>query len=157
MAERLPVGAARNTKSPSLSSFGSSPASNEVSNASIDRMNGQAVFQDQDSNGSSNQLLSNGSTTNSNRNSGHNKQAHLDATTRNGGRTKESESLLDNERVEQDEPGVYITLTSLPGGVKDLNVGVSCNILVGWRNYRKRDGKKSFPDHECMIIGTGFV
>ena len=45
MAERLPVGAARNTKSPSLSSFGSSPASNEVSNASIDRMNGQAVFQ----------------------------------------------------------------------------------------------------------------
>ena len=157
MAERLPVGAVRNIESPSLSSFGSSPASNEVSNASIDRMNGQAVFQDQDSNGSSNQLLSNGSTTNSNRNSGHNKQAHLDATTRNGGRTKESESLLDNERVEQDEPGVYITLTSLPGGVKDLNVGVSCNILVGWRNYRKRDGKKSFPDHECMIIGTGFV
>ncbi len=120
MAERLPVGAVRNIKSPSLSSFGSSPASNEVSNASIDRMNGQAVFQDQDSNGSNNQLLSNGSTTNSNRNSGHNKQAHLDATTRNGGRTKESESLLDNERVEQDEPGVYITLTSLPGGVKDL-------------------------------------
>uniref|UniRef100_A0A2N9FN83 BRX domain-containing protein n=1 Tax=Fagus sylvatica TaxID=28930 RepID=A0A2N9FN83_FAGSY len=122
MAERLPVVAVRNIKSPSLSSFGSSPASNEVSNASIDRMNGQAVFQDQDSNGSSNQLLSNGSTTNSNRNSGHNKQAHLDATTRNGGRTKESESLLDNERVEQDEPGpgVYITLTSLPGGVKDL-------------------------------------
>ena len=62
MAERLPVGAGRNTKSPSLSSFGSSPASNEVSNASIDRMNGQAVFQEPDSNGSNNQLLSNGST-----------------------------------------------------------------------------------------------
>ncbi|XP_030959632.1 PH, RCC1 and FYVE domains-containing protein 1-like [Quercus lobata] len=120
MAERLPVGAARNTKSPSLSSFGSSPASNEVSNASIDRMNGQAVFQEPDSNGSNNQLLSNGSTTNSNRNLGHNKQAHSDATTRNGGRVKESESRLDNEWVEQDEPGVYITLTSLPGGVKDL-------------------------------------
>lgn len=120
MAERLPVGAARNTKSPSLSSFGSSPASNEVSNASIDRMNGQAVFQEPDSNGSNNQLLSNVSTTNSNRNLGHNKQAHSDATTRNGGRVKESESRLDNEWVEQDEPGVYITLTSLPGGVKDL-------------------------------------
>ena len=31
-----------------------------------------------------------------------------------------SESRLDNEWVEQDEPGVYITLTSVPGGAKDL-------------------------------------
>lgn len=116
MAERLPVGAARNVKSPSLASFGSSPAANEVSNASIDRMNGQAIFQELDSNGSNSQLLSNGSSNNSNRSSGHNKQTHLDATARNGSRMKESES----EYVEQDDPGVYITLTNLPGGVKDL-------------------------------------
>jgi hypothetical protein len=125
MAERLPVGAARNVKSPSLASFGSSPAYNEVSSASIDRMNGQTTFQEQDSNGSNSQLLSNGSNSqllsngssnNNNRSSGHNKQTHLDAMARNGSRMKEGES----EYVEQDDPGVYITLTNLPGGVKDL-------------------------------------
>ncbi|XP_062171208.1 PH, RCC1 and FYVE domains-containing protein 1 [Alnus glutinosa] len=116
MAERLPVGAARNVKSPSLASFGSSPAYNEVSSASIDRMNGQTIFQEQDSNGSNSQLLSNGSSNNNNRSSGHNKQTHLDAMARNGSRMKEGES----EYVEQDDPGVYITLTNLPGGVKDL-------------------------------------
>jgi hypothetical protein len=116
MAERLPVGAARNVKSPSLASFGSSPAYNEVSSASIDRMNGQTIFQEQDSNGSNSQLLSNGSSNNNNRSLGHNKQTHLDAMARNGSRMKEGES----EYVEQDDPGVYITLTNLPGGVKDL-------------------------------------
>jgi hypothetical protein len=45
-----------------------------------------------------------------------NKQTHLDAMARNGSRMKESEP----EYVEQDDPGVYITLTNLPGGVKDL-------------------------------------
>jgi len=43
-----------------------------------------------------------------------------ETTNRNGSRMKESDSRNDNEWVEQDEPGVYITLTSLPGGAKDL-------------------------------------
>ncbi|XP_062014897.1 PH, RCC1 and FYVE domains-containing protein 1 [Rosa rugosa] len=119
MAERLPVGAARNIKSLSLASLGSDPP-NEVSGASIDQLNGQATCQGPDSNGSNSQLLSNGSSTTSNRSSGHNKQGNSDLATRNGNRTKESESCNETEWVEQDEPGVYITLTSLPGGVKDL-------------------------------------
>lgn len=41
-------------------------------------------------------------------------------TMRNGNKTKESDPRNENEWVEQDEPGVYITLTSLPGGLKDL-------------------------------------
>ncbi|KAI8010359.1 Tubulin-folding cofactor B [Camellia lanceoleosa] len=41
-------------------------------------------------------------------------------TTRNGGRTKEGDSRDVNESVVQDKPGVYITRTSLPGGVIDL-------------------------------------
>ncbi|XVF47227.1 hypothetical protein PTKIN_Ptkin03bG0092700 [Pterospermum kingtungense] len=120
MAERLPVGVARNIKSPSFSSFGSSPTSNDVSSISIDRLNGQIVSQEPDSNASSGQLLSNGSNTASNRISGHNKQGHIEQTTKSGGKTKEGESRNENEWVEQDEPGVYITLTSLPGGAKDL-------------------------------------
>lgn len=116
MAERLPVGAVRNVKSPSLASFGS----NEVSYASIDRLNIQATSPEADLTGSNNQSLSNGSSTVSNRSAGHNKQSQSDSTNRNGSRTKDSESRNETEWVEQDEPGVYITLTSLPGGVKDL-------------------------------------
>ncbi|TXG73345.1 hypothetical protein EZV62_001924 [Acer yangbiense] len=119
MAERLPVGA-QNIKTPTLTTLGSSPASSDVSNATIDRLSGQIACQDLETNGSNNQFLSNGSSAASNRSLGHNKQGNLEATTRNGSRTKEGESRTDNEWVEQDEPGVYITLTSLPGGVKDL-------------------------------------
>ncbi|XVF69471.1 hypothetical protein PTKIN_Ptkin11bG0085000 [Pterospermum kingtungense] len=120
MAERLPVGAARNIKSPSFTPLGSSPASNDVSSVSVDRLNGQIMCQEPDSNVSSTQLLSNGSNTASSRSSGHNKQGHIESATKGGGRTKEGESRNENEWVEQDEPGVYITLTSLPGGAKDL-------------------------------------
>ncbi|KAL4308856.1 hypothetical protein GQ457_01G038820 [Hibiscus cannabinus] len=121
MAERLPVGAARNIKSPSLTSFGSSPPSNDVSSVSFERLNGQVLCGELDSNVSGSQLLSNGfGTAASNRSSGHNKQGHTEPATKSGGRTKEGESRNENEWVEQDEPGVYITLTSLPGGAKDL-------------------------------------
>ncbi|KAI4308171.1 hypothetical protein L6164_031273 [Bauhinia variegata] len=120
MAERLPVGAARNVKSSSLASFGSNPGSNEVSNASLDRLNIQTTTMVPDLTGSNNQLLSNGSSTISNRSASHNKPSQPDATNRNGSRTKESESRGEPEWVEQDEPGVYITLTALPGGVIDL-------------------------------------
>lgn len=144
MAERLPVGASRNIKSPSFTSLGLISASSDISNASIDRLNSQILSQEPESNnqllpngsnnqflpngsnsqlltmGSNSQLLSNGSGTVSNRSSGHSRLAYSEATPRNGSKTKESDSRNDAEWVEQDEPGVYITLTSLPGGVKDL-------------------------------------
>ncbi|KAI8573262.1 hypothetical protein RHMOL_Rhmol01G0264900 [Rhododendron molle] len=120
MAERLPVGAARNIKSPSIISFASNPLSNELSNVSVDRLNGQLTFQEPDSNGSNGHLLSNGSSISSSRSSGHHRQVQSETTNRNGSRMKEGDPRNDNEWVEQDEPGVYITLTSLPGGAKDL-------------------------------------
>uniref|UniRef100_A0A2P2JH83 Uncharacterized protein LOC8271515 n=1 Tax=Rhizophora mucronata TaxID=61149 RepID=A0A2P2JH83_RHIMU len=119
MAERLPVGAARNIETCSFTSIGSSPAPNDISNAVLDRLNGQIACQEQDMNGLNSQLLSNGSRTMSNRSSNH-KQGHLEAVSRNGNRNKDSELRHEAERVEQDEPGVYITLTSLSGGGKDL-------------------------------------
>lgn len=120
MAERLPVGAGRNVKSPSLMSLGSDLVGSDVSNSSIDRLNSQVFCQEPESNGSNIQLHTNGSTTTNNRSTGHNKQGHSDITARNGTRTKDSETRNDTEWVEQDEQGVYITLTSLPGGAKDL-------------------------------------
>ncbi|XVF04869.1 hypothetical protein REPUB_Repub05bG0122200 [Reevesia pubescens] len=154
MAERLPVGGARNIKSPSFTSFGSSPVSNDVSSVSIDRLNGQIVCQELESNISGSQILSNGSNTASNRSSDHNKQGHTEAPTKSGGRTKEGESRNENEWVEQDEPGVYITLTSLPGGAKhlkrvrfrdELSPGYIEEKLNGFRNFdrsRKRFSEK---------------
>ncbi|KAG2390971.1 PH, RCC1 and FYVE domains-containing protein [Vigna angularis] len=121
MAERLPVGPARSVKSPSLaSSFGSNPCSNDVNYASIDRLNIQALSPEAELTASNNQLLSNGSGTVSNRSAGHNKMSQSDSTNRNGSRTKDCESRSESEWVEQDEPGVYITLTSLPGGKIEL-------------------------------------
>lgn len=120
MAERLPVGAARNIKSPSLASLGSSPPFNDVVTPSIDRSNGQIMPLEADIIESNSHLLSNGSSTTNSRSSGYNRQGNSDSTTRNGNKVKESDSRHDAEWVEQDEPGVYITFTSLQGGAKDL-------------------------------------
>ncbi|KAL8483582.1 hypothetical protein ACS0TY_026315 [Phlomoides rotata] len=110
MAERLPVGSARNVKSPPLS-----PLCNDVSTASVDLLS-----QEVQSYESSGMLLSNGSNSATNHNFVYNRQGQAEATMRNGNRIKESDPHNENEWVEQDEPGVYITLTSLPGGLKDL-------------------------------------
>lgn len=120
MAERLPIGATRNVRSPSLASFGSDLGSNDVTNATIDQLTIQTRSQESDLTGSNDQLLSNGSSTITNRSAGHGKHSQSNATSRNGYKTKDNESRNETEWVEQDEPGVYITLTSLPGGVKDL-------------------------------------
>lgn len=150
MAERLPVGASRNVKSTfaslgvNIASSDVSNASNDLMNGQIasqdpdsNGLSGQIS-----SNGSNHQFLLNGSNNNlfptasnalnnnqlllngsnavSGRLSGQNKMVYSEATIRNGSKTKESDSRNDSEWVEQDEPGVYITLTSLSGGVKDL-------------------------------------
>nr|XP_043628397.1 PH, RCC1 and FYVE domains-containing protein 1-like [Erigeron canadensis] len=122
MAERLPVGAARDLKSPSFTSFGSNLSTNDVLlNASVDQPNGpMSSYKESDLSGSSNPLVSNGSSTFVTRSSGQNKAGQSEATARNGSRSKDGDSRGEDEWVEQDEPGVYITLTSLPGGIKDL-------------------------------------
>ncbi|XP_071733808.1 PH, RCC1 and FYVE domains-containing protein 1-like isoform X2 [Rutidosis leptorrhynchoides] len=120
MAERLPVGAARDIKSPSFASFDSNLSTTSdalLNHASLDQPNGQVtLYKEPDLSGSDTPLELNGSSTMVNRNSGQNKPGHSETTPRNGGRSKDGE----DEWVEQDEPGVYITLTSLPGGIIDL-------------------------------------
>ncbi|PWA59608.1 Brevis radix-like domain-containing protein [Artemisia annua] len=123
MAERLPVGAARDIRSPSFTSFGSNLSSSDVLlNAPDDLPNGQMPsYKEPDLSGSNTQLALNGSSTIVNRSLSQNKAGQSEATARNGSsRSRDGESRADDEWVEQDEPGVYITLTSLPGGIKDL-------------------------------------
>ncbi|KAJ0702589.1 putative chromatin regulator PHD family [Helianthus annuus] len=105
MAERLPVGAARNIKSPSLHSSITNSSGDILSNVGVERSHGQMMpYEEPDSNGSNSPLKPN---TINNRSSA-----------QNSSRGNTGESV--DEWVEQDEPGVYITLTSLPGGAKDL-------------------------------------
>ncbi|XP_063941021.1 PH, RCC1 and FYVE domains-containing protein 1 isoform X2 [Daucus carota subsp. sativus] len=142
MAERLPVGASRNIYSPPATSHCLYSASSDVSNASFDQLNGQVACQKSESyisnrtmlsDGLDSQFISNGSTsfflqngpnsqlpsgarTISDHSSSHNRPGYSEST--NGNRRSDYQN--DIEGVEQDEPGVYITLTSLPGGIKDL-------------------------------------
>ncbi|CAM8895502.1 unnamed protein product [Rhodiola kirilowii] len=117
MAERLPVAASRSGL-PFTSLAPILPT--DLPNGSNDHFSSQATHKEPETNGANNFLPSNGSSPSSNRNSGYNKLANSDPATRNGNTPKEIENRHDNEKVEQDEPGVYITLTTLPGGVKDL-------------------------------------
>ena len=65
-------------------------------------------------------MLSNGSATPSSNHSSHQSRIGGSEPTRSGTRSREGETRPENEWVEQDEPGVYITFVSLPGGIKDL-------------------------------------
>ncbi|CAF2135814.1 PH, RCC1 and FYVE domains-containing protein 1 [Brassica napus] len=102
MAERLPVGSApaRAIKSPSsLNSFGSSPGRIDPFNI-LNRPNSQ---ESTEPNGVNTPMFSNGTIT---------------PVFGNGEATNEAQN--EKEWVEQDEPGVYITLTALAGGARDL-------------------------------------
>lgn len=118
MAERLPLGTARNVRSPSSTSLVSPAASDDTFHTSMDRLSGQITSQEPDLNISNTSILPNGSS--SYHSSSHSRQVNSEAVSRNSTRGKESESRSESEWVEQDEPGVYITFTSLPGGAKDL-------------------------------------
>ncbi|KAK9692300.1 hypothetical protein RND81_09G254700 [Saponaria officinalis] len=119
LAERIPVGATQNSKSPPFPSLPSTPTMVNVSNGSFNHSNDQIPSLLTDSNGFNGLVLSNGSATPSTRSSAQSRTAISEAA-RNGNRTKEGEPRPENEWVEQDEPGVYITFVSLPGGIKDL-------------------------------------
>jgi len=119
MAERLPGGAARNSgKLPSLASLSTSSASSDFSVSAIDQMSNLITSHEPDSNGGPNGVIANGPSSN-----GHHRNrlggGHSEVA-RNGSKPPDADPNQESEWVEQDEPGVYITLTSLPGGAKDL-------------------------------------
>lgn len=119
MAERLPIGAARNDNSNSPSFHYSSPTTRDFSSGGSEQLSSPRTCHELDSNGSNGVVVSNGLSTNYNHNCNHIEAVHLEATARNRSRAK-AEPNYGDEWVEQDEPGVYITLVALPGGVKDL-------------------------------------
>ncbi|XP_043811848.1 PH, RCC1 and FYVE domains-containing protein 1 isoform X2 [Manihot esculenta] len=119
MAERLPVGGARNSSSPSFH-FSSATPPREVSSAGNEQLSSPITCHEADSNGSNSLVISNMSGTTRNQTINHYEVPHLEATTKGKSRTAKVEPTPGDEWVEQDESGVYITLVSLPGGAKDL-------------------------------------
>ncbi|KAK8454472.1 hypothetical protein SEVIR_5G461800v4 [Setaria viridis] len=110
MAERLPGGAAKNTKLPPLPGI-SIP--NDISSVGTESLGSPSSSGEQITNGHNGLLASNGPS------SVRNKTSHAEVG-KNGSRLPDAESCHEAEWVEQDEPGVYITLTALPGGARDL-------------------------------------
>ncbi|KAF2322507.1 hypothetical protein GH714_017359 [Hevea brasiliensis] len=98
--------------------FSSATPPREVSSAVNEQLINPTTFHESDSNGSSSLVISNISGTTSNQTINHSE--HLEATIKSKSRTAKIEPTHGDEWVEQDEPGVYITLVSLPGGAKDL-------------------------------------
>ncbi|VAH85286.1 unnamed protein product [Triticum turgidum subsp. durum] len=112
MAERLPGGVAKNGKLPPLPGI---PIPSDISAIVTESLGspGSSGEQEQISDGPNGLLVSNGSS------SVRNKAGHPEMTN-NGSVPPDAESQHEAEWVEQDEPGVYITLTALPGGARDL-------------------------------------
>lgn len=131
MAERLPVGAARNSTSPSFGPYNYS-LTQDFSTAPIDVLDGTMACHELDSKGSNGLVISNGSSTISNNNLSHTEMVHPETTGRSKTRAAKSEPTHGDEWVEQDEPGVYITLISLPGGAKDLKRVRFRYVIVGF-------------------------
>ncbi|KAH9620066.1 hypothetical protein KSS87_009685 [Heliosperma pusillum] len=115
MAERLPFGAVRNSKA----YIPGSPGPKLSSGVSIvkERLSSPVSVHEIGLNGSNYTDTSNGSSTPNSNSAG---IGHLGTPSRNKNRATDVEGNCGSEWVEQDEPGVYITLVSLPGGVKDL-------------------------------------
>ncbi|PNT73605.1 hypothetical protein BRADI_2g60830v3 [Brachypodium distachyon] len=112
MAEGLPGGAAKSSKLPPLPAI---PIPSDISAMVTECLGSPDSSEEQVhiSNGPNGLLVSNGPS------STRNKASHSEMAS-NGSRTPDPESYHEAEWVEQDEPGVYITLTALHGGARDL-------------------------------------
>ncbi|GJM91870.1 hypothetical protein PR202_ga08288 [Eleusine coracana subsp. coracana] len=110
MAERLPGGAAKNNRLPPLPGI-SIPS--DIASLATESLGSPSSSGEQTTNGHNGLLASNGPS------SIRNKAGHPEVG-KNGTRLPDAESCQEAEWVEQDEPGVYITLTALPGGARDL-------------------------------------
>ncbi|KAH9602181.1 hypothetical protein KSS87_018448 [Heliosperma pusillum] len=144
MAEKLPETDSRSSKSPPFLSFSSTPTSVVNSNASLDQFNDLPSLLT-DSNGLNGLVLSNGSASPINRSSVQSKLGNAEAP-RNGTRNREGEPRPEKEWVEQDEPGVYITFVSLPGGNKDLK-----RVRFSRKRFSEKQAEKWWAENRVRV------
>lgn len=131
MAERLPIGASKSNKLTSLANLSTNFALSDTSFSEVVQHCSPVPTNNTDLNGSNGLLLSDG------QNSINLNQPVPTRAVRNGGKLNDTDANHEpTEWVEQDHPGVYITLTSLPGGVKDLKrVRFRCSNIIFFINH----------------------
>ncbi|GAB4831743.1 hypothetical protein Ancab_005755 [Ancistrocladus abbreviatus] len=110
---------ARNGKLPVPGSPGFMPSS-DVSNTDMEPFSSPISGHESGIDLPNGHEIPNGTSALSNDPSSHPRTGHWEASPRNKSRMANGDANHGSEWVEQDEPGVYITLMSLPGGVKDL-------------------------------------
>lgn len=118
MAERLPIGTARNSNSPPIGSL--SLLSHDMSSPAIEQSCSPVAHQETYTIQSNSSMTYDVLSTSSNNTSGPSDIVHSEVIARNKNRAAKVETTNADEWVEQDEPGVYITFITLPGGLKDL-------------------------------------
>ncbi|XP_004307114.1 PREDICTED: uncharacterized protein LOC101307830 [Fragaria vesca subsp. vesca] len=117
MAERLPI---RTTRISDIRPLGSSSPTHEVSTAATEKASSPLTSLEPHSIASNTLVVSNAPRVLSNHASNTTEVANSEATARHKNRGTKADTTHGDEWVEQDEPGVYITLVSSPTGVKDL-------------------------------------
>ncbi|CAN6444048.1 unnamed protein product [Victoria cruziana] len=150
MAERLPVGAVKNSKVTvaGLYTNSSSPTSSDASVVHAEEASSLATgVRDTDSNGNSMSKppIANGPAHSSVRSINHNRLSNSDIASRNAGKSSENHEH-EGEWVEQDEPGVYITLTSLPGGGKDLK-----RVRFSRKRFSERQAEQWWKENRARV------
>lgn len=117
MAERLPIGT---TRISDIRPLGSSSPTHEVCTAATEKASSPLTSLEPHSIASNTLVVSNAPRVLSNHASNTTEVANSEATARHKNRGTKADTTHGDEWVEQDEPGVYITLVSSPTGVKDL-------------------------------------
>eukprot|EP01018_Ginkgo_biloba_P039105 Gb_27542 [translate_table: standard] len=172
MAERLPGGAHRHNRLGSLPSYtpnGANPPCSNDMTVTLDSKGTQShgyritsipTFQDADYNGTISPAIGNGHVSMSNKLSVTSNQGRLvddskrsshgqsiDEGARHGSiAPTENEREQETEWVEQDEQGVYITLTSLPGGGKDLK-----RVRFSRKRFSERQAEQWWAENRARV------
>lgn len=142
MAEKLPTGAAQNRTF--LFSLSSSTALSDVFASPLKCLSSSVISHEQDLNGTNEIQPPHGKTTISNLS--HKKSGHVEAATRNGGKTTDVEPNNEPEWVEQHEPGVYITLSSLPGGGKELK-----RVRFSRKRFSEKQAEQWWSENQARV------
>lgn len=140
MAERLPIGASKSNKL-ILANLSTNFALSDTSFPEVVQQCSPVPTNNTDLNGSNGLLLSDG------QNSINLNQPVPTRAVRNGGKLNDTDANHEpTEWVEQDHPGVYITLTSLPGGVKDLK-----RVRFSRKRFSEKQAEKWWAENRVRV------
>nr|CAD1840018.1 unnamed protein product [Ananas comosus var. bracteatus] len=137
MAERLPVGATKNNgRLPPVAPI----LTSETASTGIDFVNSPLNSSEPDSNGSNGFPVTHGPSSISNLRRG------SSDVVKNGSKVTDADGNNEPEWVEQYEPGVYITLGSLPGGARELR-----RVRFSRKRFSERQAEQWWAENRAWV------